>query len=554
MSGKERLWDVAIIGGGMGGGMAAHALAKAGHEVLLIEYGNEDRTSPDAATSTNDAEARLAQNKWPITSAYEVDGVITHAEPTLGAGIGGSTNLYAAALERFAQIDIDACAGHPTRGWPIRYSELLPYYEEAERLLHVIGTQDPSAADQGSHILPPPPLGPCDDHFMRVFAQNGLHPYRLHVGIRYRPGCDECLGRLCYQNCRADARSVLAESVSKPTIMARTEVVKLEASGDRVSSAIVRRDGQHMEIHARIFILAAGAIHSPKLLLRSSNEYWRQGLANRSGMVGRNLMFHATLAFSLWPDRKYPSTGPRKSISFRDFYEVDGQRCGSVQSTGFEFGYGGLLVHLYNRFDQGRLKRLRPLRPLLRIQAAVANRMTGPGTIFVGIIEDLPYPENRVVLDDNEADGVLIKYTIKQELRDRTALLRDLLQRRLQDQRMLFLTQGVELNYGHPCGTCVMNDDPSRGVPGGRIVYADKRRNQPVSYRGCQCPPRGGQDRYGAEANRRLQQCKAARKPIERWAGPRIATASHFPTRISLRARTPFLNRHLGKILGAIGK
>ena len=81
MSGKERLWDVAIIGGGMGGGMAAHALAKAGHEVLLIEYGNEDRTSPDTAKSTNDAEARLAQNKWPITSAFEVDGVITRTEP-----------------------------------------------------------------------------------------------------------------------------------------------------------------------------------------------------------------------------------------------------------------------------------------------------------------------------------------------------------------------------------------------------------------------------------------------------------------------------------------
>jgi choline dehydrogenase-like flavoprotein len=448
----------------MGGSMAAHALSKAGHDVLLIEYGNEDRVSPNAPKSSDETEARLAESKWPVTSAYEIDGLITRTEPTLGAGIGGSTNLYAAALERFAPIDIDACAGHPTGGWPISYSELLPYYEEAERLLHVVGTQDPSAAGQGGHILPPPPLGPCDDHFMKVFEQSGLHPYRLHVGIRYRPGCDECLGRLCHQNCRADARSVLAESIRKPTIMARTEVLRLEASRDQVRSAIVRRDSQQMEIQARIFILAAGAIHSPRLLFRSTNEYWPDGLANKSGMVGRNLMFHATEAFSLWPDRKYPSTGPRKSLSFRDFYEVDGQRCGLVQSTGFEFGYGGLLVHLYNRFDHGGLKKLRPLRPLLRIQAAVANRMTGPGTIFACIIEDMPYPENRVVLDDNEADGVLIKYTIKQELRDRAARIRELLQERLKGRRMLFLTRGVELNYGHPCGTCVMNDDPAKGV------------------------------------------------------------------------------------------
>jgi choline dehydrogenase-like flavoprotein len=462
----HRLWDVVIIGGGMGGGFAAHALAKAGHDVLLIDYGNEDRRPADGTKLTGDTEIRLAENKWPTMSAFEVDGVIHRDYPPFGAGIGGSTNLYAAALERFAQVDIDPCPAskHPTGGWPIRYYELLPYYQEAERLLHVIGTQDPFGADQGSHIQPPPPLGPCDDHFVKFFEESGLHPYRLHVGIRYREGCDECLGRLCHKNCRADVRSVLAESAKKPTVMARCEVVKLEALPDRVTRAIVLRDKQQIEIHARVFILAAGAIHSPKLLLRSRNDHWPEGLANRSGLVGRNLMFHVTQAFSLWPDNKYPATGPRKSISFRDFYEVDGQRCGSVQSTGFEFGYGGLLVHLYDRFDHGNFKKLRPLRPLLRIPASVANRISGPGTIFVCIIEDMPYPENRVVIDDNEVDGVLIKYTIKKELRDRTFLFRKLLTERLKNRRLVFLTRGVELNYGHPCGTCVMSNDPATGV------------------------------------------------------------------------------------------
>ena len=106
---------------------------------------------------------------------------------------------------------------------------------------------------------------------------------------------------------------------------------------------------------------------------------------------------------------------------------MDGQRCGSVQSTGFDLSYGGLLVHLYDRFDHGWLRKLRVLRPLLRVPAAAANAIAGPGTIFACIIEDMPYPENRVVLDENEADGVLIKYTIKKELRDRTLLFRKLL-------------------------------------------------------------------------------------------------------------------------------
>jgi choline dehydrogenase-like flavoprotein len=122
------------------------------------------------------------------------------------------------------------------------------------------------------------------------------------------------------------------------------------------------------------------------------------------------------------------------------------------------------LVHLYDRFDHGRLRRLRIVRPLLRIPAAVASNVSGPGTIFVCIIEDMPYPENRVVIDDNEADGVLIKYTIKQELRDRTGRLRELLAERLKDRKLVFLSRDIELNFGHPCGTCVMSNDPSTGV------------------------------------------------------------------------------------------
>ena len=80
------------------------------------------------------------------------------------------------------------------------------------------------------------------------------------------------------------------------------------------------------------------------------------------------------------------------------------------------------------------------------------------------IIEDMPYPENRVVIDDDEVDGVLIKYTIKQELRDRITRFREILAERLKDRRLIFLSRDVELNFGHPCGTCVMSDDPSTGV------------------------------------------------------------------------------------------
>jgi choline dehydrogenase-like flavoprotein len=450
----------------MGGGFTAWALANAGHDVLLIERGIEEKSQPTGSEFSDDPEARLAGSRWPTLSAFEIDGVVNRCYAPLGSGVGGSTNWYAAALERFSDLDIDVLpnAPHPTGGWPISYQELLPYYEQAERMLHVAGTIDPLSAHGSNHLLEPPPLGPCDTDFVHLFQNNGLHPYRLHVGIRYLPGCDECLGRLCQKNCRADIRSVLAEALKKPTIMARSEVVRLESTPDRVTCVIVAQGDKQIKVRAKVFVLAAGAIHTPKLLLKSENDHWPNGLANRSDLVGRNLMFHAIQNFALWPSKKLPSSGPRKSISFRDFYYVDGERCGCVQSTGFELGYGELLMHLYQRFDHGAPSYLRPLRPFLRIPAAMKIKKFGRGTIFVNLIEDLPYPENRVVVNDEEADGVSVKYTIKAELRGRAAHLRKLLTDRLKERRLTFLSQDMELNFGHPCGTCVMSNDPSTGV------------------------------------------------------------------------------------------
>jgi choline dehydrogenase-like flavoprotein len=450
----------------MGGGFTAWALANAGHDVLLIERGIEEKSPATHSESSDDPEARVAGSKWPALSAFEIDGVLRRCYAPFGSGVGGSTNWYAAALERFADLDIDSLpnAPHPTGGWPISYQELLPYYEQAERMLHVVGTIDPLSPHGASHLPEPPQLGPSDKDFVRLFQKNGLHPYRLHVGIRYLPECDECLGRLCHRNCRADIRSVLAEAEKKPAIMARSEVVRLESTPDRVTCAIVAQGDKQIRVQAKVFVLAAGAIHTPKLLFKSKNNHWPNGLANRSDMVGRNLMFHAIQNFVLWPSKKLPSSGPRKSISLRDFYSTDGERGGSIQSTGFELGYGEFLMHLYQRFDHSAPSYLRFLRPFLRIPAAAMIKRFGRGTIFVNLIEDLSYPENRVVVDDDEADGVRVKYTIQAELRDRADHVRKLLTDRLRERRLLFLSKDIELNFGHPCGTCVMSNDPSTGV------------------------------------------------------------------------------------------
>ena len=127
--------------------------------VLLIDLGNEERMTASAADGATAIDLRLSESQWPTESALEVDGVISRIPGPFGAGVGGSTNLYAAALERFDTCDIESRphAAHPTGGWPIRYDDLLPYYEQAERMLHVCGTRDPLKSQAFDHISAPPP-------------------------------------------------------------------------------------------------------------------------------------------------------------------------------------------------------------------------------------------------------------------------------------------------------------------------------------------------------------------------------------------------------------
>jgi choline dehydrogenase-like flavoprotein len=105
---QDRIWDVAIIGAGMGGGVLARGLADAGHDVLLIERGNEQLSEPGSDIASEDPEKRLTESRWPNRNTFEIDGVTSRQYAPIGSGVGGSANWYAAALERFEDIDLDS--------------------------------------------------------------------------------------------------------------------------------------------------------------------------------------------------------------------------------------------------------------------------------------------------------------------------------------------------------------------------------------------------------------------------------------------------------------
>jgi choline dehydrogenase-like flavoprotein len=484
----DTLWDAVVVGTGMGGSTTGYALARAGWHVLFIEKGRFLQTE-DAGAATpdgDDAELRLSQGWWPhrlhgTTSSGDLE---FHAP--LGCGTGGSTLLFAAGLERFSPLDFAPRGNHPTAvdstlpaRWPVGYDELRPFYERAETLYRVRGTVDPLAPDGGSTLLQPPPLSERDAHLETSFRSNGLHPYRIHVGCEHVAGCELCTG-VCSRGCKSDAaRIALLPALERhgASLLARTEVVRLEADRATVRQVVCRRDGETFRVRGRLVVLAAGAYMSPVILLNSQSESWPRGLANTSDAVGRNLMFHFGDMIAIAPLRRLSAEGPPKSLALNDFYLAEGMKLGTFQAMGVAMNVGQIMHYMrymaqtdtvwWKKFASPDPVWWRKLSsPIVRATAwAVFHTYRLKyAALWATILEDLPYRHNRVVLDPDRPNGMRFEYRYADELKLRLATSRRLLAQALRPHRMLVIPKETPLNFGHVCGTCRFGDDPVDSV------------------------------------------------------------------------------------------
>jgi choline dehydrogenase-like flavoprotein len=463
-------WDVIIIGGGMGGGAAAYQLTQHKKNVLLVEKGHSSfKKFGGVEVEGGGAEEKLETGRWPTKLTATVNGQKSEFWGPLGCGIGGSSLLYGAALQRLKQADFDKqqLPNGETIRWPFDYEELSNYYQQAETQFSVCGTLDPLEPDSNYTLKPPPVMCEVDQHFFQQFEVAGLNPYRLHVAIKYHPSCEECGGHICPRSCKQDSKNACIEPASASgylTVLDDAEVIRIEASKTSVTGIQVKHQGQEKTLRAKQFMLAAGAYFTPIILQRSASVDWPQGLANGSGLVGKNLMFHAGDLLAFWPKEKYSREGYSKTIAFRDFYNSSSPKGGECQSTGLDAGYGNVLYALRLMFDQSRFRKIPLIRHFLRIPAYIASKLFGKATVFATIIEDFPYEENQVLIDESAPSGMRIEYTIHEEFSQRVKGVSKLIRKQLSNLRIYSMFSGMNLNYGHPCGTCKAGDDPSSSV------------------------------------------------------------------------------------------
>ena len=479
---QETLWDAVIVGAGMGGSTLGYALARQGFKVLFLERGTPPTEFPHSLTDGR--LKRLVSREPPETRLRAIgrlarritivrDGQSFDFFAPIGSGPGGSSAIYGAGLERMRRVDFSAtCVDgeNPpplSDAWPILYDDFTPYYRKAEALFEVAGTRDPDDPDDNSNLVPPPPLSDRDQDFFNSFNSAGLKPYRVHVGIAYKPGCRECLGLPCPNDCKADGSSRALRPALRDhhaQLILNCEVQRLETTGDRVTAVIAKIDGNDLKIRGRIVVLAAGALSTPNLLRNSTSPVWPNGVGNQNDLVGRCLMFHASDLIALWPRKNLGTSGARKTLAFRKFYTNNGRKLGTFQSLGLPVSHGAIFDFLADWIDRHSPVRIPLARSFAWALALAADRFFNRATVFATIIEDFPYLTNRVVTDSSKPSGFYIQYVKSRELVERISTLRLLLKSALAAHRPWIITGEDNMNLGHPSGTCRFGTDPTTSV------------------------------------------------------------------------------------------
>ena len=340
--------DILIIGSGMGGSSMAWALRDSGQQVLVAERGGHLPREPE----NSNLEDVYLKGRYKNAETWYNGATRAPFKPGNYYYVGGNTKLYGACLPRFRKSDFEGKQHEDgmSVAWPFTYEELEPHYATAEAIFHVHGTVGEDATEpphSGEYPFPALAHEPVIERLSNDLERQGLHPFHMPNGLDLdndhdRELCATCDGAPCETGRKSDAEDrALSIALASPTVTLQTgiRIDRLITSDDghKIIAATGEREGSRIRILANKFVLAAGAVNSSVVLLRSANSRHPNGLANSSGLVGRNYMVHnSTFFIAINPFRKN-TTLWQKTLGINDWYEATADTkvpLGNVQMLG----------------------------------------------------------------------------------------------------------------------------------------------------------------------------------------------------------------------------
>jgi choline dehydrogenase-like flavoprotein len=469
-------YDVIVIGSGPGGATLAHRLAPTGKRILMLERGQylpRGRENWDAKTVFVDAKYQ-APETW-----FGGDGSQFH--PGLHYCVGGNSKVYGAALFRMRERDFGDLQHKDgiSPAWPVGYAEFEPYYTQAEHLYHVHGArgEDPTEPPASApYAYPPVQHEPRIQQLNDILEGQGLHPFHLPLGIKldqnpdgsattYSPciRCDAFDGFPCAINAKADAQVICVDPARQDhpnfTLLTGALVTRLEtdARGGAIAAIHVQRDGKDERYSADIVVVACGALSSALLLLRSANDAHPQGLANRSGMLGRNYMRH-NMSVVMALLREPNHTVFQKTLAVSDFY---------FNAPDWEYPLG--LIQMCATTHGAQIRGELPLQSLLaHVPSWPFDKFADHTIDFWLQSEDLPDPANRIAYENGR-----VVLHVRENNMEASHRLRAKLQHLTSPlgafptliDRDLYLGKDIPISgTAHQAGTCRFGIDPASSV------------------------------------------------------------------------------------------
>lgn len=488
---KNEPVDVLIIGAGASGAAIAWSLLETRMRILCLEQGGhlQDKDFPsrrDDYELSRYGEFSVDPNVRGAKQDYPINNTDSSIAPVNWNGVGGSTMNFLGHWPRMKPSDFRAkTLDGVAEDWPIDYATLESFYEANDRNTGVSGLGGNPAYPNYTPELPPIPIGKLGQTLAKGFNEKGWHWWPSDVSIlsQDHDGRQKCVNAgTCDLGCAAGAKGgtnftywpILENAGVELRTNSRVAEILVDADTGFATGVLYFDDkGQLHEQRAEMVVVACNGIGTPRLLLNSKSKAFPDGLANRSGLVGKNLMFHPlTGVAGVFDEPMKGHEGPMAcSILSQEFYETDSSR-GFVRGYGLHSGrsttpmtyaLGGYGID--NPIPWGKEHR--------RVMDDVYPYLAG----LTVVTEDLPEEVNCVTLDPElkDSDGIPAP-KITYRLGENT---KKMLKHGEEQAKEVLLAAGAKevLTKGdndvwwragwHQMGTCRMGNNPETSVVNG---------------------------------------------------------------------------------------
>jgi choline dehydrogenase-like flavoprotein len=428
------IYDVCVIGSGAGAGPIIYELSKIGLKVCVLEKGdiyNEKDFSKD----------EIALVRRPIYTPNLKDEYHTIEEfingswqkfPTYETGwsfwngnlLGGSSNFMSGYFHRLKPNDFKLASryGVPENSnivdWPISYDDMEKYYEKVERVVGVSGEvqeyefmEPRSTKDFPYKALHENKIVNLIDKACQELNYKVIKTPRaiLSKQKEHRNPCyysNYCGSYACSSGAKGSSRaSLLKEALltNNVTIIPNAFVIKLNTSKNKkITSAVcLSKNENKKEIKAKLFVLAAQAVESSRLLLNSKDENFPFGVANNSKNVGKNFLsssggiLSATFDETNLPLENLLASGLFVNRSLMDWYYNEKFKGGTVD----------ILFEHANPIRRASISRWNENNELVigeDLQNALYNKFTKTRTLNIEIFTDWTPNDNSFISVDEK--------------------------------------------------------------------------------------------------------------------------------------------------------